>query len=405
MSSQERLAAAVLRGGGIGYDTVRSLHSHGIDTYLLTAKRLRDGKYPGATILTCPSHDTPEGAEALVTFLNTRLAPGRDVVLLPTSDDGALFLASRRNQLDKRFRYLTSDASLVEAMDNKMLFYELCEKHGIAYPKTWIIRNQAELECALAQVSAPSIVKPFRSRLWPESIGYKVIVARSVGELRTLLPRALAAGCEIIVQEMIPGGPETIVFLGGLYDQNSHPVKLYVGRKLLQYPLDIGSTCFATLSWNQDVADMTNVFMKRIGYQGLIDMEFKYDSRDGTYKIIEVNPRNGLWHRISDNGRWDITSYYVHWLCGDEGTVRDYRPHEDGRRWVFPHAHLCSCVETDGLLRGLGSWCREVCGTRLRCGWDIWDLRRDWSNARSVFAHVRRLGWRHSASRSRRRSI
>ena len=394
MSSGDKLIAAVFRGGGIGYDTVRSLQNHNIETYLLTAKNLKDGKYPGAKMLLCPSHLTPEGAEELVSFINTNIAPGRKVVLIPTSDDSALFLAQKRSQLDGRFLYLTPDASLVEAMDNKMLFYELCRKRGLSYPETWIVRNESELDSVMDKVTIPSIVKPFRSREWTESIGYKVGIVKSLKELRSVALNTLSYGCEVIIQDMIPGGPENIVFMGGLYDQKSNPVKLYVGRKYLQFPLNVGTTCFAALSWNQDVVDLSNAFIKAIGYTGLIDIEFIYDRLDKTYKVIEVNPRNGLWHRISDDGHWDITSFYVNWINGIKDAAKDYKAHEDGRKWIYPHEHLCSRIEANGLVKGTGLWFVDMCKTKLRCAWDVGDLHRDWRYARIVLGYIRRLGLR-----------
>ena len=268
MSSGDKLIAAVFRGGGIGYDTVRSLQNHNIETYLLTAKNLKDGKYPGAKMLLCPSHLTPEGAEELVSFINTNIAPGRKVVLIPTSDDSALFLAQKRSQLDGRFLYLMPDASLVEAMDNKMLFYELCRKHGLSYPETWIVRNESELDSVMDKVTIPSVVKPFRSREWTESIGYKVGIVKSPKELRSVVLNTLSYGCEVIIQDMIPGGAGPDLIVGGLYDENSDPVKLYVGQKLLQNPLDVGIGCYVNLLWNQDVVNLVNTFIKRTGLPG-----------------------------------------------------------------------------------------------------------------------------------------
>jgi len=394
MISGDRLIAAVFRGGGIGYDTVRSLQGHNIETYLLTSKKLKDGKYPGATILMCPSHATPEGADELITFLNTNLAPGREVVLIPTSDDSALFLAQKRSELDKRFLYLTPDASVVEAMDNKMLFYELCRKHGLPYPETWIVRDKSELDSVLDKVSVPSVLKPLRSRDWNEFIGYKVAIARSLEELRSVALNALSYGCEVIIQDMIPGGSKTDLIVGGLYDESSRPVKLYVGQKLLQHPLYAGVGCYVRLSWERNAVNLANNFVKCTGYRGLVDIDIKCDPRDKTYKIIEVNPRNGLCHRISQDGRWDLLSFYVNWINGIKDVAKDYKAHEDGRKWIYPHEHLCGRIEASGLVKGTGLWFRDMHKTKLKCAWDIRDLYRDWRYIRVVLGDVRRLDLR-----------
>ena len=387
----KQLIAAVFAGGGNGYDTVRLLGEHNIKTYLLTPKRLKDGKYPHAELLRCPS---PNAAGELAAFINTNIAPGRNVVLIPSSDEFALFLARERNRLDKRFLYLMPDSSLIEALDNKMLFYQLCRKHKIPCPKTLIVRNKSELESVLDQVSFPSVVKPFRSRDWKESIGYKVTVAKTLEELQSVVLKALSYGCEMIIQEMIHGGAETDFMVGGLYDHNSEPVKLCVGRKVLQHPLDVGSGCYVNLSWNQDAVNLANNFVKRTGYRGLIDIDIKIDHRDKTYKIIEVNSRNGLWHQISNDGRWDMSSFYVHWISGMKDAVGEFEAHVDGRRWIYPHHHLCSRIEEKGLIKGTGLWFRDMRQTELRCAWDTHDIYRCWRYFRVVVGHIRSLGIR-----------
>jgi D-aspartate ligase len=382
-----RLVVAVMGGGANGYDAAVSLRAHNIETFVLTSRALTDGKYPGS-VLRCPG---PEESGALATFLNGTVAPGNQVVLLPTSEAFALFLARNRGRLEERFLYLIADASLIEATDNKMLFHELCAKNGIPCPKTQVVRNQRELESSLGEVSFPVVVKPFRSRDWPASVGYKVTVVNEIEALRAVVLEAMSHACEVIVQDMIPGGAQTDVVAGGLYDRNGMPLKLYVAQKILQNPLDVGAGCYAKLMWNPQVADLCNRFAERTGYRGLVDMDIKYDPRDQTYKMIEVNPRQGMCHRISSDGRWDLLSFYVHWLSGQEVAAGDYQVHEDGRTWIYPHAHLCSRIEERGLLRGTLQWLREMRHTPLRCAWALRDLRRCWRYFRVVVGHVRSL--------------
>ena len=387
----KQLIAAVLAGGGNGYDIVVLLNDHNIKTYLLTPEKLKDGKYPYAELLQCPC---PDMADELAAFINMNIAPGRKVVLIPSSNEFALFLADKRKQLDERFVYLMPDASLMATLDNKKLFYELCRKHNLPYPQTHIVGNISEFESVLEKVTLPSIVKPFRSRDWNKSIGYKVTIVKSLEELRPVVRNALSFGCEVIIQDMIPGGAETDLIVGGLYDDSGSPVKLYVGQKLLQHPLDVGIGCYVNLSWNQEAVDLANNFVKFTGYCGLVDIDIKFDPRDKKYKIIEVNPRNGLCHRISCDGKWDLLSFYVNWINEIKDIYKDFKSHEDGRKWIYPHEHLCSRLEENGLIKGVILWIKDMWQAKLRCAWDIRDIYRCWKYFRVVIGHIRRLGIR-----------
>ena len=383
--------AVVLGRGANAHDTARLLSSHSIRTFLLSPVPLKDGKHTGAEFLRCPD---PSDVDALSTFLNERVAPDRQVVLLAATDAFATFLAYSRDLLDTRFSFLHPAPALTKALDNKFLFYRLCQEHNIPCPLSFAVQNERDYALVRKSVRFPCVVKPPYSGDWSEDIGYKVQVVFSQQELDTLVETVLSHDRALSIQDMIPGTTESIFFVGGLYDERSEPVKLYVGQKLLQHPLDVGSTCYARLRWNPEVVNLANAFAKRTGYSGLVDIEFKYDRRDGLYKIIEVNPRNGLWHKISSDGRWDISTFYYLWLCGVSDRAITYQAHTDGRTWTYPHRHLCSRIEETGLWRGSLTWLREMPGASVRCAHNGWDLYRYYRGSRIVLGHLRTLGIR-----------
>ena len=389
----KKLNAAVLGSGPLAYDMIRLLNRRSIKTYLLTYKqKLNCNLYPDTEILKCPSPLNIELFKDIAIFFNENLAVGKNVVLIPATDEFALFLAQKRDQLDKRFQYVQPNSALTEAIDNKMLFDELCRQNKIPCPKTVVVRNNSEFESALQDISFPCIVKPLRTRDWPKFAGFKVRIIKEKEELKSFINELLLHGCEILIQDMIPGGPETVFFIGGLYDENSNPIKLYVGQKILQYPLGYGTLCYGHLKWNDDIVSLANSFIKSIGYSGLIDIEFKYDQRDRTFKMIEINPRNGLFHSISDDGSWDISSFYVNWISEAQDIMDNYEAHQEGRKWIYPHVHLYSRIEERGFFKGIKQWHQDMHLTGLKCEWDTWNIHLCYRHFRVVLGHIRRLG-------------
>ena len=48
---------------------------------------------------------------------------------------------------------------------------------------------------------------------------------------------------------------------------------------------------------NSTIYEMTTNFMKSIGYKGILDIGYRYDRRDGKYKVLDINPRIGSTFR------------------------------------------------------------------------------------------------------------
>ena len=69
--------------------------------------------------------------------------------------------------------------------------------------------------------------------------------------------------------------------------------------------------------------------MKAIGYQGILDIGYRYDRRDGQYKVLDVNPRIGCTFRLfaATNGMDVARALYLD-MTGQTGASRP------GCRWT-----------------------------------------------------------------------
>ena len=45
-------------------------------------------------------------------------------------------------------------------------------------------------------------------------------------------------------------------------------------------------------------------FMQAIGYHGILDIGYRRDQRDGSYKVLDVNPRIGCTFRLFAASEW-----------------------------------------------------------------------------------------------------
>jgi predicted ATP-grasp superfamily ATP-dependent carboligase len=103
--------------------------------------------------------------------------------------------------------------------------------------------------------------------------------------------------------------------------------------------------------------------MKDIGYQGILDIGYRYDQRDGKYKVLDVNPRIGCTFRLftATNGMDVARALYLH-LTGQPVATA---PAADGRKWMVEDFDLFSALRSlrDGSLT-LQDWTRSFRGVQ-----------------------------------------
>jgi predicted ATP-grasp superfamily ATP-dependent carboligase len=110
--------------------------------------------------------------------------------------------------------------------------------------------------------------------------------------------------------------------------------------KVRQNPPEAGVTTLGACLPNASVAEATEKFMKTIGYNGIVDIDYVFDARDGCYKVVDVNPRIGCTFRLlaSDTGM-DVARALYFDLTGQPIVAGNPLP---GRKWMVEPADLAS---------------------------------------------------------------
>ena len=136
----------------------------------------------------------------------------------------------------------------------------------------------------------------------------------------------------LMLQEYIPGGDDAVWMFNGYFDERSDCLVGFTGRKLRQTPVYTGSTSLGVCLRNDVVDETTRRWMKDLGYRGVLDIGYRFDARDGQYKVLDVNPRIGGTFRlfVSRNGVDVARALYLD-LTGQAVPVAD--PIE-GRKWM-----------------------------------------------------------------------
>ena len=179
---------------------------------------------------------------------------------------------------------------------------ELARRSGVPTAQSMVPCSKEDVQRFLETATFPVIVKATDAERLRARAGGTKFVIRSGRELLDLYAKAAdREKPSLLIQEFIPG--EDWMF-DGYFDENSRCVFGVTGKKIRRFPVNTGVTSLGICIRNETVERTTVEFMKAIGYQGILDIGYRYDQRDGKYKVLDVNPRIGCTFRLFHRNQW-----------------------------------------------------------------------------------------------------
>lgn len=259
-------------------------------------------------------------------------------VLIPLHDDYVRFVSRNRIVLGKKFLFALPLHEVVEALTDKRGLYRLCEANRISVPKTVFPASLEELEAQAEGLTYPVIFKPAHSRRWQSERaqtmlqGQKAVQVNSVQELLAWYRRLREIDLELLVQEIIPGKDANLYYVVSYVGRNGQHCGFFMGRKLRTFPIHFGQGSYVQSTHEPKLVELASRVIAMLDYHGNIGIEFKYDERDGLYKLIEINARFGLWDGFSADCGLDLI--YALYKELTEERLPPGNSYQDDRYWL-----------------------------------------------------------------------
>jgi predicted ATP-grasp superfamily ATP-dependent carboligase len=268
---------------------------------------------------------------------------GKRSILVPTTDESAILLADYANVLSERYIFPHLSPQLVRALTSKKQMYFLAKKNGIPTPETYFPQSREDVDKYLEQDPFPIMLKGIYGSALQRQTGRKMFITKSKKELLDLYDRYEDdATPNFMLQEYIPGGDDSIWMFNGYFDERSECLFAITGKKIRQAPPHNGLTSLGICLRNDTVYETTRRFMKNIGYKGILDIGYRYDRRDGKYKVLDINPRIGCTFRlfVGNNGLDVARAQYL------DLTGQHVPPSQiiEGRKWFVEDYDVVSSV-------------------------------------------------------------
>ena len=278
---------AVVAGGGLNaLGVVRSLGTAGIPVIVVDT----DPKSPAmrsryGSKLLCASL---EGKSFVDFVLGLARRYPEPLVLFATEDKTVETISAFRDQLAPSFRLRQPGHERLMALMHKQGFQELAESVGAPVPRTVRLEGKADL-ARIGDLKYPCVLKPSKKDYGYGARFKKAYKVASPAEAAALYEEIFPVLADMVVQEWIEGSDGDVYFCLQYIGKDGEVVSSFSGRKIRSWPPRIGGTASCTAAWEvaDELADTTAAFFRQVGFVGMGSMEYKRDSRDGRFYMVE----------------------------------------------------------------------------------------------------------------------
>ena len=243
--------------------------------------------------------------------------PGKTLLLVPCGDNYIKLLVRNQDKLRDLYRFECISEELLMRLSMKESFYQVCEEYGFAFPKTdsCTYENYKEHRPVF---DFPMIIKPSNSvAYWNCRFPHKkkVFVAENEEEYRNILDAIYGSSYKdtLILQEYIPGDDSQMRVMNCYCGSDGKVRLISLGNALLEEhtPEGIGSYAAIINGYDKELSARMTRLLEDLGYVGFANFDMKLDPRDQTYKLFEMNLRQGRSSYFVTAGGYNLARFLV----------------------------------------------------------------------------------------------
>ena len=208
-------------------------------------------------------------------------------VIIPVGIDSVLAMCKEREQIASWAHIALPPFDSIMLANDKGRLIPYAHSIGIPCPET-TVRGEGESIDELAM-----------------RIGYPVVIKLTAGEMLGLSPQDRYAivdnktsfaerfmhmeahSTDLLIQEYAPGDGWGV---SAVFDKSSEPLAVFCHRRLREYPVSGGPSCYCVSAWNDDLVAHAVKLLRELKWVGVAMVEFKGTPANG-FKLMEINPR------------------------------------------------------------------------------------------------------------------
>jgi D-aspartate ligase len=295
---REAPGAVVLGGDFLGLGIVRSLGRKGVAVCVVDDEH-SIARFSRFTTCAARVPNLREESRIVGSLLDLgRRLRLRGWLLYPTREEIVAALSRNRAALAEVFRVTTPPWRTVRWAWDKRNTYRLANQLAIPAPRTWYLRDVDGLESV--DGNPPWVIKPAIKENFIYATKAKAWRANNRAELNQRFAQAakLVGPGEVMVQELIPGdGNQQFAYCA--FFKEGRAVGSMTVRRRRQHPPEFGRASTLVETIEEPILEkLSKRFLRAIDYYGLVELEYKFDTQNRQFKLLDVNARAWGYHTL-----------------------------------------------------------------------------------------------------------
>ena len=284
-----------------------------------------------------------EAPEEFISQLELLGNHGQKRVLIPSDDAALLCVAKHYDYLCDRFKIAACRWDIIKKCIEKKLTYEVAAEAGVPCPHTMVPKSVEEVHSFADQFKFPCLLKPSIGHSFYARYKKKMLFIQNRNALIKAYEQLSKAGIEIMLQEYIPGDDCNGVNYNSFFHQGKIVIAI-TAQKVRLSPPRIGFPRVIISKFIPELQSPAIKLLKAFNFDGFSCMEFKKDSRDGIYKLMEINARLNFSSPLSVKAGVNFPYLvYKYALCGIvPDKISEFK---EGVYWIDPGKDLIECIK------------------------------------------------------------
>lgn len=262
-------------------------------------------------------------------------------LMIPAADPEVRLVSENLAALSAIYKILLPSWDALQWVCDKPFLYRRATELRLSIPRTYDIASMAQ--ASSLDMVFPVVLKPHMGGGNTRIAKAKVVQADDRASFLAAYRDAAeqVGGQNVVVQERVPGGGESQFSYAALWNEGK-PIAEFTARRSRQYPVDFGYTStFVEIVDEPRAVAAARTLLSSIGHSGLVEVEFKHDCRDGTLKLLDVNPRPWSWFGLCAPAGVDLGAMLWETVNGRATAAATARP---GTAWMYLARDVVSSV-------------------------------------------------------------